>query len=58
MPDEDMSRHDLLGLVRTMSGRIEELEGELQATRRFDERLQDSEERFRQVTNTIDEVFG
>ena len=57
MPDEDMSRHDLLGLVRTMSGRIEELERELKVNRKFDERLQDSEERFRQVTNTIDEVF-
>ena len=57
MPDEDLSRRDLLALARTMRGRITELERELKASRTFEERLQDSEERFRQVTNTIDEVF-
>jgi PAS domain S-box-containing protein len=57
MPTEDISHSDLLDLVRTMSGRIEKLEGELRTNRKFEERLQDSEERFRQVTNTIDEVF-
>ncbi len=43
--------------MRTLRGRIEGLERELQANRNFEERLQDSEERFRQVTHTIDEVF-
>lgn len=57
MPDEDMSHRDLLALARAMQGRIEELERELKANLTFEERLQDSEERFRQVTNTIDEVF-
>jgi urea transport system substrate-binding protein len=48
---------DLRALVQTMERRIEELERELSAKGEFEERLQDSEERFRQVTNTIDEVF-
>lgn len=54
---EDMSQRDLLALVSTLRGRVAELERELATNRKFDERLQDSEERFRQVTNTIDEVF-
>jgi PAS domain S-box-containing protein len=57
MSDEDLSRRDLLALARAMSGRIEELERELEANRKLEDRLQDSEERFQQVTNTIDEVF-
>ncbi|MGH6991548.1 MAG: PAS domain-containing protein, partial [Stellaceae bacterium] len=40
-----------------MGGRIEALERELAALRAVDARLQESEERFRQVTDTIDEVF-
>jgi PAS domain S-box-containing protein len=40
-----------------MRARVEEQDRELQANRTFEQRLQDSEERFRQVTNTIDEVF-
>jgi PAS domain S-box-containing protein len=43
--------------LQAMTGRIEELESELEANRKLELRLQDSEERFRQVTNTIDEVF-
>jgi PAS domain S-box-containing protein len=43
--------------VRALRERIKKLERELQASRTLEERLQDSEERFRQVTNTIDEVF-
>jgi PAS domain S-box-containing protein len=50
MPHEGVSHRDLVG-------RIEELERQLQANLQFEERLQDSEERFRQVTDTIDEVF-
>ncbi len=57
MSDEHMSHHDLVALVRTMRARVEEQDRELQANRTFEQRLQDSEERFRQVTNTIDEVF-
>ena len=57
MSDEGMSHRDLLALVPTMKERIDELERELKANRTFEERVQESEERFRQVTNTIDEVF-
>jgi adenylate cyclase len=57
MSDEGVTHRDLLAVVRTQSGRIKELERELKANRQFEERLQDSEERFRQVTDTIDEVF-
>ena len=57
MPDQAMSQHDLLALVQTMQRRIEELEREAKANRIFEERFKDSEERFRQVTDTIDEVF-
>jgi PAS domain S-box-containing protein len=57
MSDQAMSPPDLLALVQTMERRIEELERELSVKGEFEERLQDSEERFRQVTHTIDEVF-
>jgi PAS domain S-box-containing protein len=43
--------------VQTLKARIEELERESKANRLFEERFKDSEERFRQVTDTIDEVF-
>jgi PAS domain S-box-containing protein len=57
MSDEGMSRGDLLALVQTMRGRLEELERDRQASQTFDERLRDSDERFRQVTDNINEVF-
>ena len=57
MSDQSMPQPDLRALVQTMERRIEQLERELSAKGEFEERLQDSEERFRQVTHTIDEVF-
>lgn len=43
--------------LRTLRSRIETLERELAATRDVGARLRDSEERFRQLTDTINEVF-
>ena len=48
MSDQAMSPLDLHALVQTMERRIEELERELSTKGEFEERLQDSEERFRQ----------
>ena len=57
MPDDVKPQADLVARVATMQGRIEELERALQANRDVETLLQDSEERFRQVTDSINEVF-
>ena len=57
MSDDGLSRDELAALVRSLRGRVAALERELAAHRGMQTRLDDSEERFRQVTDTIDEVF-
>jgi len=57
MSNEGTSQDDLVVLASTMRARIEELERQAVSNRALEERLKDSEERFRQVTDTIDEVF-
>lgn len=57
MADDRLPQEDLIALVRSLSARVAALESELAAAREMDKQLQESEQRFRQVTNTIDEVF-
>src|SRR5262245_25829725 len=57
MSDDGPSRDELAALVRSLRGRVAALESELAARPGMQTRLHDSEERFRQVTDTIDEVF-
>src|SRR5262245_21257755 len=59
MSDDGQSRDELAALVRGLRGRVAALERELatQTHQGMATRLRDSEERFRQVTDTIDEVF-
>ena len=57
MPDDSLSQSELAALARSLRGRVEALERELAATRDVDARLRDSEERFRQMTDTVNEVF-
>jgi len=57
MPDDNLSPGELIALVRSLRGRVDALEKELAAALETERRIEDSEERFRQVTDMIDEVF-
>jgi len=57
MSGDGLSQGELIALVRSLRGRVEALERERAAHLDMEKLLQDSEERFRQVTDTIDEVF-
>lgn len=57
MADDCLPQKELIALVRSLRARVAALESELAAAREIDKQLQESEEKFRQVTNTIDEVF-
>ncbi len=57
MPDDGLSRTELVALVRRLRERVTTLERDLAVNQETERRVQESEERFRQVTDTIDEVF-
>lgn len=57
VPDDGLSQSELVVLVRSLRARIATVESELSATIETKRRLDESEDRFRQVTDTIDEVF-
>ena len=57
MADDRLPQDELISLVRSLGARVAALESELAVARETDKQLEDSEEKFRQVTDTIDEVF-
>lgn len=57
MSDDELTRDELLAALRSTRDRVTRLESELEDNRLLSERFADSEERFRQVTDHIDEVF-
>ena len=57
MSDDRLSQADLVALVRSLRERIAALERTLAANSETERRLQESETRFRQLADTIDEVF-
>lgn len=57
MADDHLPQKELIALLSSLRARVAALESELAAARGIDKQLQESEEKFRQVTNTIDEVF-
>jgi adenylate cyclase len=57
MADDRLPQDELISLVRSLGARVAALESELAVARETDKQLEESEEKFRQVADTINEVF-